>query len=304
MGVRIRLQDHGNGKSRYWWIVVQRTRKNIKGRFVQKVGYWVPHMKWWHQRRIAINRHALRYWIRVGAEPTLKVQWLMWNAGMMPKPWLPYGTQTMYEREPKTEGVTKRIMNYKGFYPKQAEYYKKIRNTEEENLMMRRVKAEQHVQNMNNLILDPLYDFTDVDIGEIKSDDETEFGRTQKVYHLNNKLKDLDKESINLPSSRRQLIIQKIKRLTHKGIMADQEYRGLVEKSLKDPANQGKIQSKNVMLLNSLDKIRTMELNIENLTEAMEPVNRDDIILHLRKNTKLDEREILTVTDEMMEYCT
>lgn len=58
------------------------------------------------------------------------------------------------------------------------------------------------------------------------------------------------------------------------------------------------------MMLNSLDKIRTMEINIQNMTEAMEPVNREDIILHLRKNTKLDEREILNVADECMEYAT
>jgi ribosomal protein S16 len=135
------------------------------GRYAQKVGYWVPHMKFWHQRRIAINRHALRYWIRVGAEPTPRVNWLMWNAGMMPKPWIPYGTQTMYDREDRSVKFDGRIMDYKGFYPKKADYYKKIRHTEEENLMMRKFKAEMHVANDMYPQIDPLYDFSEMDVG-------------------------------------------------------------------------------------------------------------------------------------------
>ncbi len=38
----IRLQNHGRKNHPYWWIVVAPRRANIKGRFIEHIGYWIP----------------------------------------------------------------------------------------------------------------------------------------------------------------------------------------------------------------------------------------------------------------------
>jgi len=141
-----------------------------------------------------------------------------------------------------------------------------------------------------------------VEVNEIQSDDETEFGRTQKVYHLNNLLKKLDEENINLPSSKRQLIIQKLKRLSLKGIMGDQEYQSTLEKSLNSTMEQGKVVVRNAMILNALDKFRQIERNIKDFDDSTQPVNREDCINHLKRFSKMDQYEIDSAVDELMEY--
>ena len=42
MKVRIRLQNHGLRKHKYWWVVVQPAKKNLKGKIIEKLGIWAP----------------------------------------------------------------------------------------------------------------------------------------------------------------------------------------------------------------------------------------------------------------------
>jgi len=65
---------------------------------------------------------------------------------MLPNIWVPYGFQHLYDRKQEVNmNPQRRIMKFKGYYPKQEDYYKSVRNHEEENLMFRKLKAEMHV---------------------------------------------------------------------------------------------------------------------------------------------------------------
>ena len=145
-------------------------------------------------------------------------------------------------------------------------------------------------------------DFTNVEAEEIMSDDETEFGRTQKVYHLNFMLNRLNEENVNLPSSRRQLIVNKIRKLCNKGIMRDSEYHDVMHKSLENPKEQGKITAKDVVFTDALKKINALKRNLEIQEESLLPVNRDDIVAHLQRYSQMTDVEIEDVTTEMLSW--
>ena len=63
--------------------------------------------------------------------------------GMLPNVWVPWGTQTLYDKGPKIDhGPDKRIMKFKGPYHKTQVPYNYQREQEEENLMLRKLKAD------------------------------------------------------------------------------------------------------------------------------------------------------------------
>ena len=68
------------------WIVVAPNRKNIKGRFVEHVGYWAPRQGILVQRQITLNLPRIKYWMGNGAVPTPKVQQFLHHWDLMPKP--------------------------------------------------------------------------------------------------------------------------------------------------------------------------------------------------------------------------
>lgn len=69
------------------WIVVAPNRKNIRGRFVEHVGYWSPRHGTSLQRQIIFNIPRIKHWISCGAVPTFKVQKFLSIWGILPKPW-------------------------------------------------------------------------------------------------------------------------------------------------------------------------------------------------------------------------
>jgi small subunit ribosomal protein S16 len=69
------------------WIVIAPNRKNIKGRFIEHVGYWSQRQGRSVNRQIVLNIPRIKYWISCGAVPTDRIQKFLalWN--ILPKPW-------------------------------------------------------------------------------------------------------------------------------------------------------------------------------------------------------------------------
>lgn len=67
--------------------MVAPNRKNIKGRFLEHVGYWSPRQGVYMQRQIILNMPRIKHWISCGAVPTFKVQKFLSLWGVLPKPW-------------------------------------------------------------------------------------------------------------------------------------------------------------------------------------------------------------------------
>lgn len=68
------------------WIVVAPNRKNIKGRFIEHVGYWAPRQGVLVDRQITLNLPRIKYWMGNGAVPTPKVQLFLNHWDLMPRP--------------------------------------------------------------------------------------------------------------------------------------------------------------------------------------------------------------------------
>lgn len=87
MKLSIRLQQHGKVNHPLWWIVVAPKIKNIRGPFIEHLGYWYPMQKVVLKRQIILNIMRIKYWISCGAVPTKRVQYFLHYFGVMPKPW-------------------------------------------------------------------------------------------------------------------------------------------------------------------------------------------------------------------------
>ena len=96
MNVRIRLQDHGVKNHRFWWIVVQSGKKNPRGRYIEKIGYWLPRKTKTVQRAMILNKHRIQYWLGAGATCTNRVHRILERFDYVPKLPVPFGSESLY----------------------------------------------------------------------------------------------------------------------------------------------------------------------------------------------------------------
>ena len=47
------------------WIVIMGQKKNIKGKFIEHVGYWIPRRGKTFHRSVILNKERIRYWLAV-----------------------------------------------------------------------------------------------------------------------------------------------------------------------------------------------------------------------------------------------
>ena len=99
MKTKFKLVNAGKRNHPFWHIIVQGEKKNLKGRFIERVGYWMPRKTKTVQRGIVLNKHKIRYWMSVGAQPTNGVAKLFNKYGddFYPKLPVPFGSQSLYE---------------------------------------------------------------------------------------------------------------------------------------------------------------------------------------------------------------
>lgn len=101
MKVRIRLQDHGVKNHKFWWIVVQPANKNPGGRYLERLGYWLPRKTATVQRSMIVNKHRVQYWLGNGATCTNRVHRILEKFGYVPKTPVPFGSASLYEKPEK-----------------------------------------------------------------------------------------------------------------------------------------------------------------------------------------------------------
>ena len=67
MKTKIRLVNQGERNHPLWRVVVQGQKKNLKGRYIEHIGYWMPRHQKTYKRGMVLNKHKARYWLGVGA---------------------------------------------------------------------------------------------------------------------------------------------------------------------------------------------------------------------------------------------
>ena len=184
------------------------------------------------QRGVVLNKHKVRYWLSVGAQPTNGVAKMLnkYGSDFWPKLPVPLGSASLYERPEKQY----KLEGYK-------DYFSEVRNP--------RFAYKQMLQDEMNIVerkrriqAEAMANFGgSVDIGLIKTDDiESEeadiMDRVSKFKELKRRLDEHRKMSSNLRGNdlRYNVYIKKMQKLTRKDL-------GLDVEAYKDYCNNLKI---------------------------------------------------------------
>ena len=84
MSVRIRLALHGCTNRPFYHIVVAPSKFKRDGRHLEQVGSYDPLPNTNNEKLVALNIERIKYWLSVGAQPTIPVYKLLGMAGLLP----------------------------------------------------------------------------------------------------------------------------------------------------------------------------------------------------------------------------
>jgi small subunit ribosomal protein S16 len=92
MSLKIRLARGGAKKRPYYAIVVADARSPRDGRFIERVGTYNPMVERDHPDRLKLVPERIAHWLKVGAQPTDRVQRFLESADLIkaaPRPETP-----------------------------------------------------------------------------------------------------------------------------------------------------------------------------------------------------------------------
>jgi small subunit ribosomal protein S16 len=84
--LKIRLSRGGTKKRPFYQIVVADSRNPRDGKFIEKVGYFNPLLPKSKPERLSLESERITHWIRMGAQPTLRVAKFLGAANLAPVP--------------------------------------------------------------------------------------------------------------------------------------------------------------------------------------------------------------------------
>ena len=86
MATKIRLARGGSKKRPFYRIVIADERAPRDGNFIEKIGNFNPMVPKDHKERVVISKERAEHWLKVGAQPTDRVQRILCDLGMMEAP--------------------------------------------------------------------------------------------------------------------------------------------------------------------------------------------------------------------------
>ena len=86
MATKIRLARGGSKKRPFYRIVIADERAPRDGNFIEKIGNFNPMVPKDHKERVVISKERAEHWLKVGAQPTDRVQRILAELGMMDAP--------------------------------------------------------------------------------------------------------------------------------------------------------------------------------------------------------------------------
>ena len=86
MATKIRLARGGSKKRPFYRIVIADERAPRDGNFIEKIGNFNPMVPKDHKERVVISKERAEHWLKVGAQPTDRVQRILFDLGMMEAP--------------------------------------------------------------------------------------------------------------------------------------------------------------------------------------------------------------------------
>ena len=86
MATKIRLARGGTKKKPFYRIVIADERAPRDGNFIEKVGNFNPMLPKDHKERLIFSKERVEYWLKVGAQPTERVQKFLSEHGLTDAP--------------------------------------------------------------------------------------------------------------------------------------------------------------------------------------------------------------------------
>ena len=86
MATKMRLARGGSKKRPFYRIVIADERAPRDGNFIEKIGNFNPMIPKDHKERVIISKERAEHWLKVGAQPTDRVQRILAELGMMDAP--------------------------------------------------------------------------------------------------------------------------------------------------------------------------------------------------------------------------
>lgn len=93
MAVKIRLSRSGAKKRPFYHLVAADVRAPRDGKYIERLGFFNPMVAKDADDRIRFDMERVQHWLSQGAQPTLRVQKLLADAGLVDKPALPSQTK-------------------------------------------------------------------------------------------------------------------------------------------------------------------------------------------------------------------
>ena len=84
--LKIRLSRGGTKKRPFYQIVVADSRNPRDGKFIEKLGYFNPLLPKSKPERLSLESERITHWIKMGAQPTLRVAKFLGAANLVPVP--------------------------------------------------------------------------------------------------------------------------------------------------------------------------------------------------------------------------
>ena len=86
MATKIRLARGGSKKRPFYRIVIADERAPRDGNFIEKIGNFNPMVPKDHKERVVISKERAEHWLKVGEQPTDRVQRILSDLGLMEAP--------------------------------------------------------------------------------------------------------------------------------------------------------------------------------------------------------------------------
>ena len=81
--IAIRMTRHGAKKRPFFHIVVADSRSPRDGRFIEKLGTYNPLLPRDHAQRLTLDKERIAHWLKVGAQPSDRVEKFLSQAELM-----------------------------------------------------------------------------------------------------------------------------------------------------------------------------------------------------------------------------
>ena len=105
MATKIRLARGGSKKRPFYRIVIADERAPRDGNFIEKIGNFNPMVPKDHKERVVISKERAEHWLKVGAQPTDRVQRILADLGMMEAPKITEKTKKHLPKEKAQERI-------------------------------------------------------------------------------------------------------------------------------------------------------------------------------------------------------